>query len=69
MDELKKYSTAQLIKELSSRADIQSFPCGLYQYYAITPKYGEKTPKLPPRYYSLVIPVDEFPKSNNHSSE
>lgn len=69
MDRLKEYSTTQLLAELCRRADIQSFPCGLYQHYAITPKYGEKALDLPQRYYSLVIPVDDFPKCGNHSSE
>lgn len=69
MNELKKYSTAQLIEEMCSRANIQKFPCGLYQHYAIAPKYGEKAPELPPRYYSVVVPVEDFPKPKNHSSE
>lgn len=30
MDELKKYSTAQLVEELSSRDNVQAFYMGLY---------------------------------------
>ena len=67
MKTLKKYSTEELVQELLGRANIQKFPCGLYQHYALTPKYGKKAPNLPFRYYSIIVPVDDFPK--NHSSE
>lgn len=68
---LSEIPTNKLVEELLKRKDIQKLKCGLYQKYMLVDKYlKEDQPKteLPPWYYAIVIPQDNFYKKRVQSS-
>lgn len=58
MTDLKKVPTEELVQELIGRDGIQTYSGGLYRQYAITTKYGQAMPVLPP-YYKILVVKDE----------
>lgn len=68
---LSEVPTDELVEELLKRKDIQKFECGLYQKYMLVDNYlKEDQPKteLPPWYYAVVIPQDNFHKKRVQTS-
>ena len=63
MTDLKKVPTEELVQELLGRDGVRNFSGGLYRKFAITAKYGQAMPDLPPHYKIIAV------KEEDHSSE
>lgn len=59
MNELKKYSTAQLVEELSSREEIGVYNCDLYKHdnyrATIQKQYGDWVTIHPPTQCDVIV--------------